>query len=111
MVNQSSLEYLRTFWLITFQIVDLMNMNKQDNTLYVVITYDIIEGKTEGMSEIKPLWLDVDQCGFSEARAKSQAGSYSVNSVPWKANIDGELIVMGGEFIAQRYLTIGTLLC
>jgi hypothetical protein len=73
-----------------------MNMNKQDSTLYVVINYDIIEGRVDGMAEIKPLWLDVDQCGFSEAKARSQSGSYKVSSVPWKANFDGELIVMGG---------------
>jgi hypothetical protein len=84
------------------QIVDLMNMNKEDDTLYVVITYDFIEGSAPGMSDIKPLWLDVDQCGFSEAKAKSQAGSYTVTSAPWKANIDGELIVMGGTFTTTR---------
>jgi hypothetical protein len=73
-----------------------MNMNKEDNTLYVIITYDYIEGRPAGMSEIKPVWLDVDQCGFSEAKARSQTGSYNIASVPWKANFDGELIVMGG---------------
>jgi hypothetical protein len=73
-----------------------MNMNKQDSTLYVVITYDIIEGTPAGMSQIKPIWLDVDQCGFSETRARSQTGSYSVSSTSWRANVDGELLVMGG---------------
>jgi hypothetical protein len=81
-----------------------MNMNTVDSTLYVVINYDIIEGRPAGMSEIKPLWLDVDQCGFSEAKAKSQSGSYKVNSVAWKANVDGELLVMGGMFTTQSYL-------
>jgi hypothetical protein len=79
-----------------------MNMNKEDDTLYVVITYDIIEGTPSGMSEIKPIWLDVDQCGFSEARAKSQTGSYSITSVPWKSNVDGELLVMGGMFMTNN---------
>jgi len=79
-------------------IVDLMNMNKVDNTLYVVIHYDIIEGnKPAGMSEIKPIWLDVDQCGFSEARAKSQTGSYNILSVPWSTTVTGDVIVMGGH--------------
>jgi hypothetical protein len=81
------------------QIVDLMNMNKVDNTLYVVIKYDIIEGPTPpGMHDIKPIWLDVDQCGFSEAKAKSQTGAYTITSNPWRANVDGELIVMGGTY-------------
>jgi len=78
-------------------IVDLMNMNKQDSTLYVVIHYDIIEGKYDGLNEIKPIWLDVDQCGFSEAKARSQAGSYNIASVPWRSNVDGQLLVMGGH--------------
>jgi len=78
-------------------IVDLMNMNKQDGTLYVVMTYDYIEGKPAGMMDAKPVWLDVDQCGFSEAKARSQTGAYSVTSVPWRANVDGDLVVMGGH--------------
>jgi hypothetical protein len=88
--------------LISKQIVDLMNMNMQDSTLYVVITYDYFDSKPAGMGEIKPIWLDVDQCGFSEAKAKSQTGSYSISSVPWRANVDGELLFMGGMFITEK---------
>jgi hypothetical protein len=81
-------------------IVDLMNMNKEDSTLFVVITYDIIEGaRAASLGEIKPIWLDVDQCGFSEAKAKSQTGSYSVTAVPWSASVTGEVIVMGGMLL------------
>jgi hypothetical protein len=79
-----------------------MNMNKEDDTLYVVMIYDIIEGTPAGMSEIKPIWLDVDQCGFSEARARSQTGSYSITSAPWRSTVDGELLVMGGMFMTNN---------
>jgi hypothetical protein len=83
-------------------IVDLMNMNMGDQILYVVIKYDYFDGKPAGMSEVKPIWLDVDQCGFSEARAKSQTGSYTVTSVPWRATISGELIGMGGMLTVYK---------
>jgi hypothetical protein len=81
---------------ILSMIVDLMNMDKKDQTIYVAITYDYFEGKPAGMSEVKPVWLDVDQCGFSEAKAKSQNGAYTVASLPWKATINGEILGMGG---------------
>jgi hypothetical protein len=82
---------------ILSMIVDLMNMDKQDKTIYVVITYDYFDGRPAGMSEIKPVWLDVDQCGFSEARAKSQNGAYTVSSIPWKTTVSGEILGMGGK--------------
>jgi hypothetical protein len=102
MVCQFTYRFYSTCVLISKQIVDLMNMNMQDSTLYVVITYDYFENKPAGMSEIKPIWLDVDQCGFSEAKAKSQTGSYSISSAPWRSNVDGELLVMGGMFITEK---------
>jgi hypothetical protein len=79
-------------------IVDLMNMNPESQTLYVVIKYDYVDGKPKGMSEIKPVWLDIDQCGFSEAYARSQSGGYTVSSTPWRANLNGEVLGMGGMF-------------
>jgi hypothetical protein len=88
---------------ILSMIVDLMNMSMQDQTLYVVITFDYFDGKPAGMSEVKPLWLDVDQCGFSEAKARSQTGAYTVSSLPWKSNINGELLGMGGMFQALGF--------
>jgi hypothetical protein len=82
---------------ILSMIVDLMNMDTKDQTLYVVITYDYFDGKPSGMSEVKPIWLDVDQCGFSEAKAKSQTGGYTVASLPWRSSMSGEILGMGGE--------------
>ncbi|KAF2671815.1 hypothetical protein BT63DRAFT_452322 [Microthyrium microscopicum] len=78
-------------------IVDLMNMSMQAQTVYVVIKFDYFEGKPAGMSEVKPVWLDVDQCGFSEAKVKSQTGAYKVVSIPWKSTINGEILGMGGH--------------
>jgi hypothetical protein len=89
---------------ILSMIVDLMNMNKQDQTIYVSITYDYFDGKPAGMSEVKPIWLDVDQCGFSEARAKSQNGGYMVTSAPWKTTVSGEILGMGGMFLEGNVL-------
>jgi hypothetical protein len=83
---------------ILSMIVDLMNMDMKDQTLYVTIKYDYFDGKPAGMSEVKPIWLDVDQCGFSEAKAKSQSGGYTVTSLPWRATVSGEILGMGGEF-------------
>jgi hypothetical protein len=87
---------------ILSMIVDLMNMEMQDKTIYVVIKYDYVEGKPSGMSEVQPIWLDVDQCGFSEAKAKSQNGAYTISSAPWRATINGEILGMGGMFTTDN---------
>jgi hypothetical protein len=80
-------------------IVDLMNMNKESQTLWVVVKYDYVDGKPSGMSEIKPVWLDVDQCGFSEAYAKSENGYYTISSSAWKTTVGGELLGMVGMLL------------
>lgn len=80
-------------------IVDLMNMTPQTQTRYVVIKFDYVDGKPSGMKEIQPVWLDIDQCGFSEAFAKSQTGAYTISSTSWRTPLSGELLGVGGTFI------------
>jgi hypothetical protein len=87
-------------------IVDLMNMSDSDQTLYVVIKYSYVDGHPAGMSNVKPVWLDVDQCGFSEARAKTQSGAYSVSSTPWRSTISGEILGMGGMLTIEKFFRL-----
>jgi hypothetical protein len=62
-------------------IVDLMNMNMNAETVYVTMTYDIFDGAfREGWSDLKPVWLDADQCGMSDVHPPkhSKAGVYNL---------------------------------
>ena len=38
-------------------IVDLMNDNEQDKTVYVTVTYDFINGEGADYDDIKPVWF------------------------------------------------------
>ncbi|KAF2405054.1 hypothetical protein EJ06DRAFT_552503 [Trichodelitschia bisporula] len=79
-------------------IVDLMNMNMEDKTVYLTMTYDIIEGPLPpNWRELKTVWFDANQCGTSEVAAVKQTGSYTITARPWKANFEGEIIGVGGH--------------
>lgn len=77
-------------------IVDLMNMNQVDHTLYMTITYDFIDGRPTGFDNMKAIWLDAAQCGTSEVIPPKQSGSYDVGAF-WVANIEGEILGAGGH--------------
>jgi hypothetical protein len=46
-------------------LVELMNMTPKDETVYITITYDIVQGHPFKNS-IRAVWLDIRQCGTSE---------------------------------------------
>lgn len=77
-------------------IVDLMNMNKQDEVVYMTITYDYVEGRPAGFDNMKAIWLDAAQCGTSEVIPPVQKGIYEVGA-EWIANLDGEILGAGGH--------------
>jgi hypothetical protein len=78
--------------------VELMNMNMEDQLVYLTMTYDIIEGPLpRGWNEVKPIWLDANQCGNSEVPAPQQTGAYSIQGKPWKPNFDGKVISLLGH--------------
>jgi hypothetical protein len=47
-------------------VVDLMNDNMEDKTVYVTVTYDVVDGIKPEWDEVRVVWLDVNQCGTSE---------------------------------------------
>jgi hypothetical protein len=47
-------------------VVDLMNDNMDDKTVYVTVTYDVVDGIKPEWDEVRVVWLDVNQCGTSE---------------------------------------------
>jgi len=77
-------------------IVDLMNMNNHDETLYMTLTYDYLDGRPAGFDNMKAIWLDAAQCGTSEVKPPKETGSYVINAT-WTANIEGEILGAGGH--------------
>jgi Stress up-regulated Nod 19 len=73
-------------------IVDLMNENMQDKQVYLTMTYDFVDGHPEDYDSVRPVWFDVAQCLTSEWPAPYNDGNYTIPSMTWKANFDGDII-------------------
>jgi hypothetical protein len=79
-------------------IVDLMNMNMQDKTVYMTMYYDFVEGPMpSGWQDIKVVWFDVAQCGTSEVRPPKQNGNFAITSGKWAPNFEGTIVGIGGH--------------
>jgi hypothetical protein len=79
-------------------IVDLMNMNMDDKTVYMTMTYDILDGPLPaGWRDIQVVWFDVNQCMTSEVNPPKQSGSFTLRSNSWTPNFEGEAMLVGGH--------------
>jgi hypothetical protein len=79
-------------------LVELMNMNMQDQIVYITMVYDFIDGLLpSGWNTIKGIWLDVNQCGTSEVQPLSEHGAYNIESEPWQPNFEGKVISAMGH--------------
>jgi hypothetical protein len=79
-------------------VVDLMNMNMEDKTVYLTVTYEYLNGPMrEGWLDTKPVWLDIDQCGLSEVHPPKESGKYTLTSIPWTPTFEGIIGGVGGH--------------
>jgi hypothetical protein len=80
-------------------LVDLMNVNMEDKTVYFTVEYDFIDGpmNKEKWMDLKPAWLDVDLCGLSEIKAPKDTGAFTIESMPWTPNFEGDIVGLGGH--------------
>ena len=76
-------------------LVDLMNENVAPKQVYMTIKYTYVPTTKPGIRPMKPLWLDVNQCGTSEVKAKT--GAYNYKSVPWQSTLTGPWLGVGGH--------------
>jgi hypothetical protein len=77
-------------------IVDFMNENKEDKVVYLTMTYDFIDGRPEGFSNFRSIWLDVAQCGTSEVAPPAGKTQFDVSQT-WVANLDATILGAGGH--------------
>jgi hypothetical protein len=79
-------------------LVELMNMNMQDVVVYVTMVYDFLDGPLpKGWMDVKPIWIDVNQCGTSEVRPLKEMGSFTIESRPWVPNFEGKILEAMGH--------------
>lgn len=74
-------------------IYDLMNMDMQPKTVYIEMTFKYVSG-TGGLEALRPVWLDIDQCGDSEY---SIPAGTSDTHWDWNVNVPGRIVAIGGH--------------
>jgi hypothetical protein len=74
-------------------LVDLMNHSTAAQTVYVQVTYTY-RPSWESVKRLKPVWLDIDQCGDSEY---SIPAGYSDTHWNWTVNVPGKVVAMIGH--------------
>jgi hypothetical protein len=74
-------------------LVDLMNHAAEAKTVYVQVTFTI-RPSWESVQPLKPVWLDIDQCGDSEY---SIPAGYSDTHWDWSVNVPGKVVAMIGH--------------
>lgn len=77
-------------------IVDFMNENKEEKTVYLTMTYDFVDGRPPGFSNFRSIWLDVAQCGTSEVTPPSGKKVFEI-SQNWNANLNADILGAGGH--------------
>src|SRR5215216_3153775 len=74
-------------------LVDLMNHTTRDQTVYVQVTYTY-RPYWESVKRVKPVWLDIDQCGDSEY---SIPAGFSDTHWDWNVNVPGSVVAAIGH--------------
>jgi hypothetical protein len=74
-------------------LVDLMNHAETGKTVYFQLTVTY-RPAWESVKPLKPVWLDVDQCGDSEY---SIPAGYSDTHWDWNVNVPGNVVAMIGH--------------
>jgi Stress up-regulated Nod 19 len=75
-------------------LVDLMNhATTSSKTVYVQVTFTT-RPSWESVQRVRPVWLDIDQCGDSEY---SIPAGFSDTHWDWKVNVPGKVVAMFGH--------------
>ena len=74
-------------------LVDLMNHSTTDKTVYLQVTFTT-RPSWESVKSVRPVWLDIDQCGDSEY---SIPAGYSDTHWDWKVNVPGDVVAALGH--------------
>jgi hypothetical protein len=74
-------------------LVDLMNHTSANQTVYVEVRYTY-RPSWESVKPLKPVWLDIDQCGDSEYSIPT---GFSDTHRDWSVTVPGKVVAMIGH--------------
>jgi hypothetical protein len=78
-------------------LVDLMNHETQPKSVYVQVTYTYTSA-SDPVEPLKPVWLDIDNCGDSEYSIPGALPYlYSDTHWDWKVNVPGDVMAAAGH--------------
>jgi hypothetical protein len=75
-------------------IWDLAGISTEDQQVLFELTYDFAPASTQGITDVEPVWLDINQCGTSMYSAPA---GQSERTYSWTVNRPGRLIGIGGH--------------
>lgn len=75
-------------------IAELMNSSDKGRTVYVEADVFHVPASTKGMKPIRPVWMDVANCGFSEY---SVPAGKSTERWSWPSSVTGRVVAAGGH--------------
>jgi hypothetical protein len=81
---------------MVLELKNELNIAKQ---VYFTVTFEYIPGKPEGFKDVKPLWVDAQDCGAvsSEIDPPKDKKVFTLESKPWTSPIDGDLLTTVGH--------------
>lgn len=91
-------------------IVDVMNMAMVDRQFEFKYTFEWVQAA----EPVRPVWLDIDQCGDSEV---DTAAGYSDIEYNWDSTLNGRIVSIGGHLhdqgiaISAENATTGETIC
>ena len=80
-------------------ILELKNDANIVKHVYFTVTFEYIPGKPAGFKEVKPLWMDAQDCGAVSSEIDPPKGKkvFTLDSKPWTSPVDGELLTTVGH--------------
>ena len=75
-------------------IWDLMSISSVPETVYYEVNFTWVPDTTPGITDVEPVWFDVDQCGDSQIDIPVGP---SQQSWTWTVNRPGEMVGVGGH--------------
>jgi hypothetical protein len=77
-------------------LVDLMNMGAGSKQVYLTVTYTY-RSTFDSVRPVKPIWLDIDNCGDSEYSIPATYPAEHDSHWDWQSTMDGTIVAMGGH--------------
>lgn len=80
-------------------VLELKNELNVAKQVYFTVTFEYIPGKPAGYKDVKPLWMDAQDCAAvsSEIDPPKDKKVFTLESKPWTSPVEGDLLTTVGH--------------